>query len=282
MQQTLNDAINKRFSCRTYADKPIEENILRKLESILSATHEGPFGNRPKFKLLSMEAISPTQWKKMGTYGVIRGARNFLAGIISPGPRALEDYGYCMEIVILKATALGLGTCWLGGTFQASAFARAAGLQKGELMPAVTPLGFPADEKSLTEKIMRRFAGSDQRKPWSDIVFIDDFSKPLTKTTAGKYITALENLRLAPSASNKQPWRILYDTKLRMFHFFLDRSRQYKMMGISHLQDIDMGIAMSHFEITARKLTPPGVWKVTPDAPKEKNLEYIVSWRSEE
>lgn len=276
--QTLNDAIKKRVSCRTYSDKPIEENIWQQLESILSAVHEGPFGNKPKFKLISMEGISPAQWKKMGTYGTIRGARNFVAGIISPGPMAMEDYGYCMETVILEVTALGLGTCWLGGTFQSGAFAYAAGLQKGELMPTITPVGYPADEKTLTEKIMRRFAGSDKRKPWSDIFFIDNFSHTLPENSAGICREALENLRLAPSASNKQPWRVLYDSKDNVFHFFVERSRQYKMLGISHLQDIDLGIAMSHFEITARELTLPGKWEVMTNAPNENNLEYIVSW----
>jgi hypothetical protein len=38
---------------------------------------------------------------------------------------------------------------------------------------------------------------------------------------------------------------------------------------------------MSHFEITARELTLPGKWKVMTDAPKENNLEYIVSWLCE-
>jgi nitroreductase len=279
--QTLSDAIRKRVSCRTYSDKPIEDNIRQQLELIVSAEHEGHFGNRPKFTLLSMETISPTHWKKMGTYGTIRGARNFLAGIINTGPRAMQDYGYCMEIIILKATSMGLGTCWLGGTFQSGAFAQAAGLQKGEIMPTVTPLGYPANEKSLIEKIMRRFAGSDQRKPWSDIFFIDDFSYPLPENTIGRYRDALENLRLAPSASNKQPWRVLYESRDNIFHFFVERSRQYKMLGISHLQDIDLGIAMSHFEITARELTLPGRWKVMPYAPKDKSLDYMASWLNE-
>jgi len=279
--QTLSDAIKKRVSCRTYSDKPIEENIRGKLESILNAVHEGPFGNKTKFKLISMEGISPAQWKKMGTYGTIRGARNFVAGIIKSGRMAMQDYGYCMEIVILKVTALGLGTCWLGGTFQAGAFARSTGLKKDELMPAVTPLGYPADEKSLTEKIMRRFAGSDQRKPWANIFFINDFSHTLPENSAGRYREALESLRLAPSASNKQPWRVLYDSKDNVFHFFVERSRQYKMLGISHLQDIDLGIAMSHFEITARDQGRAGIWQVDTNVPKEKSLEYTASWLCE-
>ena len=277
--QELGSVIKNRVSCRTYSERPLDENIRRQLESIVSAAHQGPFGNRPNFSLLGMEAVASAQWKKMGTYGVIKGARNYLAGIISPGTLAMEDYGYCKEIIILQTTALGLGTCWLGGTFQSGFFAQAAGLKKGELMPTVTPLGYPAAEKSLTEKIMRRFAGSDQRKPWADIFFIDDFSRPLSENDAGRYRKALENLRLAPSASNKQPWRVLYGAKKNVFHFVLKRSRQYKMLGISHLQDIDMGIAMSHFEITARELALSGSWEIMSDAQTGKKLEYIVSWQ---
>jgi nitroreductase len=279
--QTMRDAIKKRFSCRTYSDKPIEEKIRQQLALIINATHEGPFGNRPLFRLLNTELITTAQWREMATYGVIKGARNYLAGIIRPGHMAMTDYGYCKEIITLQATLLGLGTCWLGGTFQAGVFAQAAGLQKGELMPTVTPLGYPAKEKSLIEKIMRRLAGSDRRKPWEDIFFIDVFFKPLPRAAAGKYREALENLRLAPSASNKQPWRVLYDTKLNIFHFFLKRSLQYKMLGIAHLQDIDMGIAMSHFEITARETGMAGAWTVKAKAPKEKTLDYIISWQPE-
>ncbi len=275
----LSETIKKRVSCRTYADKSIEEKLRQQLEAIISVPQAGPFGNRPRFKLLNMELITPDQWKKMGTYGVIKGARIFLAGIIRPDHMVMTDYGYCKEKIILQATLLGLGTCWLGGTFQAGAFARAAGLQKGELIPTVTPLGYPASQKSLTEKIMRRFAGSDQRKPWQDIFFIDDFSRPLNETAVGKYREALENMRLAPSASNKQPWRILYDTKQLMFHFYLERSRQYKMMGIARLQDIDLGIAMSHFEITAREAELNGNWLIKKDMPQENAREYMVSWQ---
>lgn len=275
----LSEAVKKRISCRTYADKPIEKKTHQQFEAIINAPQEGPFGNRPRFSLLNMEIITPEQWKKMGTYGVIKGARIFLAGIIRPGYMAMTDYGYCKEKIVLQATLLGLGTCWLGGTFQASAFAQAARLEDGEIIPTVTPLGYPASQKSLTEKLMRRFAGSDQRKPWKDIFFTDDFSRPLNEDAAGNYREELENLRLAPSASNKQPWRVLYDTKPRVFHFYLERSRQYKMMGISHLQDIDLGIAMSHFEITARESRLNGKWTIRPEAPEGKTPGYICSWQ---
>jgi len=273
------ETIKKRISCRSYSDKPLENRTLNDITAAINKVHVGPFGNNPVFKLVTPVSATNQELKKLGTYGVIKNARMFLIGTIKNGQMAMEDYGYCKETLILQATSLGLGTCWLGGTFKASEFARAVNLQEDQILPTVSPIGYPAEEKSLTERIMRRVAGSDHRKPWSDIFLANDFATPLTREQAGKYSEALENLRLAPSASNKQPWRILLDTAKKVFNFYLARATSYKFLRLVSLQDIDMGIAMSHFEITAREQGLAGIWHVDANAPKEKSLDYIVSWQ---
>ena len=277
----ITEIIKKRFSCRTYSEKSIEDKVLQEFLTILNSAHKGPFGNEPKFRLIHQDSFAAQEGKKLGTYGVIKNARLFLAGTIKDGPLAMEDYGYCKEEIILKATALGLGTCWLGGTFQSGSFALAVDLQKDELLPTVTPIGYPAGEKSFTEKMMRRIAGSDNRKAWSDIFFAGNFSTPLTQEQSGIYAEALENIRLAPSASNKQPWRILYDAQFHIFHFFIARASSYKLAGKVSLQDVDLGIAMCHFALTLQEQGIKGKWLVDSTAPKEKSLDYIASWQSE-
>lgn len=278
---TITEIIKKRFSCRTYSERSIEDKVLQEFLTIVNDIHKGPFGNQPNFRLIHLTSFTIQEAKKLGTYGIIKNARLFIVGTIKNGHLAMEDYGYCKEEIILKATALGLGTCWLGGTFQSSNFAQAVNLQKDELLPTITPIGYPAGEKSFTEKIMRRVAGSDNRKPWSDIFFAGDFSTLLTQKQAGIYAEAMENVRLAPSASNKQPWRILYDAQQNIFHFFIARSFSYKLIGTVSLQDIDLGIAMSHFALTLQELGIKGKWRVDSTAPKEKSLDYIVSWQGE-
>ena len=52
-----------------------------------------------------------------------------------------------------------------------------------------------------------------------------------------------------------------------------------KYPGVS-LQDIDMGIAMCHFEVAMRELNQRGHWKIL-QAPQQGFLEYIVSWVGE-
>ena len=275
----ITEIIKKRFSCRTYADKPIEEETLQKLKEIMKSLPAGPFCSKPRFTLVNADSSSPQEWKKLGTYGVIKNARLFVAGAIKDTVNAMEDYGYCKELLVLRATELGLGTCWLGGTFSSSSFALAVDLQKDELLPTVTPIGYPAQRKSLAEKMMRGVAGSDKRKLWSDIFFAGDFSTPLKAEQAGIYAEVLENVRLAPSASNKQPWRVLYDAKRSVFHFYIARAFSYKLVGMVSLQDIDLGIAMSHFCLTLQELGIKGKWLVEPTSPQEKSLDYIVSWQ---
>jgi nitroreductase len=275
----ISDIIKKRRSCRSYSNKPIEDKILQNLSALIEAPHIGPFGNQPRFKLVGMNTSEPQEWKKLGTYGVIKNARLFLVGVVKKAAMAEEDYGYCKEKLILKATELGLCTCWIGGTFSTGTFARAVNLQKEELLPSVSPLGYAADQKSLTEKVMRRFAGSDHRKSWPEIFFAGNLSTPLNELQAGKYAPVLENVRLAPSASNKQPWRILYDSDRNIFHFYLVRTLGYKMLREASLQDIDLGIAMSHFDLTTKELGVQGKWQKDDLAPKEKSPEYIASWQ---
>jgi len=275
----ISEIVKKRYSCRSYSDGPVEEKILHDFSMLIDAPHTGPFGNQPRFRLISIDSVEQREWRKLGTYGVIKNARMFLVGIIRKAPLAESDYGYCKEGLILKATELGLGTCWMGGTFSAGGFARAVGLGSDEVIPTVSPLGYPAGQRSLTERVMRRFAGSDHRKPWSEIFFAGNFSTPLQEQQAGEYAQALGNLRLAPSASNKQPWRILYESGRKMFHFYLDRAFGYKMFGQVSLQDIDMGIAMSHFELTVIEQGISGLWQRDEAAARESSLDYLVSWR---
>jgi hypothetical protein len=277
---SITEIIQKRYSCRSYSADPVESSVLQRFQKIVSAPQKGPFGNSPRFVLISMDTVSRDDWKILGTYGVIKNAHWYLAGMISPAPMATQDYGYCKEKLILKATELGLNTCWLGGTFAISAFGRAAGMHRNELLPTVTPIGYAARRRSLTERFMRGIAGSDGRRPWSDIFFKGGISIPLVPEETGAYREALENVRLAPSASNKQPWRIVYEQNRNTFLFYLSRAFGYRHMRDVSLQEIDIGIAMCHFELTVQELGLAGSWCQNDSAPQIKSWEYMASWQA--
>ena len=271
-------AIKERISVRSYSSRQVEEASFRDLESYIKNLGKGPFGTKPRFKMLNLEPLDKKELKGLGTYGFIKGARLYILGAVKDIPGALEDLGYSMEMIILKATSLGLGTCWLGGTFKRAAFAQKMDLETGELLPAITPLGYPADQALPSDRLIRLAAKSKKRKPWSELFFSPGGKTPLTENEAGPYQDVLEAVRLGPSASNRQPWRIVKD-EAGYFHLFLKENKIYnRIMGKIRIQNIDMGIAMCHFAMAAREHNLPGYWKAKFDAPAVPGLQYIATW----
>ncbi len=280
------DLIRRRFSCRTYRDEPIDGEKRRSLQAAADSLHAGPLGSSLRFSLVAATEVDRAALKGLGTYGFIKGASGFIVGAVRAAEKDLEDYGYALERLILRATELGLGTCWLGGTFTKSRFARKISAQRGEQVPAVASVGLIAEVEQARQAALRQRVGEDRRLPWERLFFSKGFGTPLTRDEAGEYAAPLEMVRLGPSASNKQPWRIVKDGKA--FHFFLQRTPGYgdglafKLLRIADLQRIDLGIAMCHFEAAAAELGLGGTWSIRePDVEKpDDRTEYTVSWVS--
>jgi nitroreductase len=273
------DTIKKRVSCRTYKKDQINEEGRQKLRDFLRSNVQGPFGNGVRFELVDLAGKEQDEIRTLGTYGFIRGASTFIVGAVGNGDRAMEDYGFCMERNILTATHWGLGTCWLGGTFNRSASALKIHKRDDEIIPAITPVGYPSDRKSIMDHAVRFFAKSNNRKAWEELFFCEDTKSPLTNNIAGDYALPLECVRIGPSASNRQPWRVVKKKDADVFHFYVKRTPGYaeQYLGVS-LQDIDMGIAMCHFEVALQEVNQKGSWQTLQNAPSQRGLEYIVSW----
>ena len=85
-------------------------------------------------------------------------------------------------------------------------------------------------------------------------------------------------MRIGPSASNRQPSRVVKEKDHQVFHFYISRTPGYaeRYPDVS-LQDVDMGIGMCHFEVALQEMNLKGGWQNV-QAPQQKGLEYIVSW----
>lgn len=281
---SLHKIVTKRYSCRTYRQEKLSDDDRLELEACMDDVPAPPFGSNVRLQLKAASPDDEKSLQNLGTYGVIRNPAGFIVGAVGEGEKNLEDFGFIMEHVILFATDMELGTCWLGGTFSRSAFAGAIGLRHDELLPAVVSVGYPAKKKSMMDAMIRFSAGSNRRKPWEELFFDGSFHGRLDQAGAGMYADALEMVRRAPSASNKQPWRVVRGSD-DSFHFYLDRTDGYsdsskKLFGLLDLQRVDMGIAMCHFQHAAAEMNLNGSWITDPEAPLPgENREYLVSWK---
>jgi hypothetical protein len=255
------DWIKDRTSWRTYLKREIDASDRESIVDFIEAQHFTPFGTKPRFKLIDNDSVNG----KIGTYGFIRGAQHFIAGVTRKGPMCMEDYGYAFEKIILYVTGLGLGTCWLGGTFTRNPVMDVLNITDDEVVPAISPVGHKMD-RGLVGKALRWGAGSRNRKPWSNLFFKEDFDSPLSFDEAGDYAVGFEMVRNAPSASNGQPWRLVLEGE--SVHFCHDEK------DYSVFKQLDLGIAMSHFDLVNRDKGVVGEWS----RDKFSHPRYVATW----
>ena len=282
------DLIKARRSIRSYASDKLGQENKKKIIDYIKKEHNKVFGSKLRFEFIDASDLDPGKLRNLGTYGMINGAKYFIGGTIDKNSKknySLVDFGYVFEKIILFLTDLGLGTCWLGGTFNKKGFSDKIKLEEDEIMPGVSPVGIISNKRNLKSSIIRTFAGSKNRKPWSKLFFSGSFINPLEEPDSGSYTEALEMVRIAPSASNMQPWRIIKEKGKDVFNFFIDRSKFYQRRSVYlNLQYIDIGISLCHFELTALELDLKGKWEVRDGVRENKrhgissNIKYIISW----
>jgi nitroreductase len=263
---TIIETIQKRRSVRTYTGEPLSKDHHSQIKEYISQL-QTPFGKKARIELVGIQSNDTPI--KLGTYGFIKGACDFLALIYEEAPFAGTAAGYMFEEAVLFCTGLGLGTCWLGGTFSRGNFKKQIQLHKKEKLKIVSPVGYSSDRKSFLEKyLVNADKNHTSRKPFGELFFDKSFDNPLTETNANTYFTPLEMVRLAPSASNKQEWRVLLDDK--GLHF-------YKKHYLT-FDSIDIGIALCHFELSCKELGIEGKFEVLKDFPVNNKIEYVISW----
>lgn len=237
----LYESIAKRRSVRTFDGKMLRNEDLEKITTYASEA-SNPYGIPIEWRVLDP--------KKEGLRApVIVDAPCYIAGKLSRVPHAEEAFGYTFEKILLYAYSLGVGSTWIAGTMNRPAFEQAMDLSAEQVMPCVSPLGYPADKMSLRETMMRKAIHADQRLDFGSLFFDGSFAHPLSPAAAGDLSDAFNAVRLSPSAVNKQPWRaVLMGNKVA---FYEKQSGGYVTESGWDLQKVDLGIALCHFALAA-------------------------------
>lgn len=277
------EMMEKRKSVRTYEPLPISEEVRNSVKAYLAEEENlrGPLGGRAHIEWVPAKGTDSGKGIKLGTYGVIQNPQAYLVGRIRNDSQGLMEFGYIFQKLILHATALGLGTCWIGGTFSRNSFAREIELAQDEIIPCITPVGYARQKQRLLDSTMRYVVKADHRKPWQELFFDAAYGTPLLPEHAGSLAAPLEMVRLGPSASNKQPWRLVISPDRRQIHFYLLPNPNYGGNKIGfEMQRIDIGIAVCNFDLACRELGIAGVWSVNnPQLGQNPQAEYIVSMK---
>ena len=115
----IKETIKKRVSTRSFLEKSLTNDDKNKLMGFYK-TLTNLFGVNVKVQYISKEKGAENV--QLGTYGTIKGAKDFLAITVKDEAFAMEAVGYQFENLVLYATDMGLGTVWLAGTFSRKDF----------------------------------------------------------------------------------------------------------------------------------------------------------------
>jgi len=164
-----------RRSIRSYLDKPVEEE---KLTKVLEIARLAPsWGNKQctryvivkdKTKISEL-AGTFAGWFKQAPVVIVACADPKDSGFYNGMSYYLVDIGISVQQLVLAATDLGLGSCWIGG-FDENKVKKALEIPENIKVVAMTPLGYPAEKEGLKTKLMKSFMGTEKRKDLSEIV----------------------------------------------------------------------------------------------------------------
>jgi len=172
------DLIKSRKSIRKFAEKPVERE---KIEQIMLAAQLAPsWRNSQCWKFIIVDDPDKKQalirctgafnqaWLGKEYAIIVACADPEKSGNGNNQPYYLVDVAIAMEHLILTATALGLGTCWVG-SFDEEKIKSLLGIPENCRVVALTPLGYPAKKEGMVGKIARQVVKSKKRKPISEV-----------------------------------------------------------------------------------------------------------------
>lgn len=237
----LIDAINIRTSIRSYDPDPIDDDTARQLDMTIDAV------NMLADAHIQLVRDQPAVFADANASGHLNNAANYLAVVGPKDDGARERAGFYTERVVLAATLRGLGTCWVGGSWDRSKAARHCRLSAGEELYLGVVIGYPERHfdrmaKSYTELAAMRDAHRESKT-------YEQFTAPMSdeaRAAAPDWFKAgVQAAMKAPSAMNRQPIVFSYnpddDTAAAMIDPNVESGQALN----------DPGIAKLHFQIGA-------------------------------
>ena len=251
------DAISQRISRRRFDGRAVHAGLREQLEMFCDGPDEPGAELAPARVRLVDDPAQTLFTGIVGGYGKVAGtplAAAFVVRAPAGGDGVPEDAqaaaGYLGEAFILEATRLDLGTCWIAGTFDRDVATRLIGLAPGEQVIALTPLGYPTEQQSGGERVVRTMVKASAR------LSVEKLAPGILDGGWPRWaVAAVHAARLAPSGANRQPWRFRLDGDALVV------SRAEKLYWTAPM---DFGVARLHVELGAMHEGVAGAWTQLP------------------
>lgn len=234
--EKLTQATYVRQSRRKFLDRPLDRKDREALEMFAAdIEREVPFQHEAHTLIRAVpEGLRPVSFVGASSFAAFTAPQTLLGE---------AHVGFLGEILVLKATDLGLGTCWVAqfrrlDTYQAVFGSTEEGAPR--TIHAVTPLGYVTEKVSGVSDRITTTIFSGRKKP---------VEKNLSQDSLVEFPEnvrwVLELASKAPSALNAQPWTFRVTDTWDRFVIEIAKPEGYQHKAWGH-SDIDVGICAAH------------------------------------
>lgn len=232
---TVHDMIYGRRSVRRYADAVDLGRLKTVVDMGLKGAAALPDCPKPTVQLMDGDYAESIFTGIMGHYGKVLAPAYLVVSARPEGP-FFTQAGYVVEQLVLWLAAQGYGTCWIGIPLNTDEILKRCPLPEKEQYIILLAVGKPMGDTPL----MRKVEGYQRR----------EMQEMVTGEILPVYGPLLKAARLAPSASNGQPWHFVCKPEGIDLYCALGRGL-IKKRYYHHLNRIDCGIALSHLCLAA-------------------------------
>jgi len=228
MPVELYDYISKRKSVRKYTDEPLD---IRAVSEILEFAGKA----EPLHKEIKTQ-IQVVSKDEVNVFLPVR-SPHYLMMTSEPSEGYLENAGFLLQQIDLFLSSKGYGSCYVGMALPTKEARRMSELE----YVIVLAFGKPA------EPLHRMDPSEFRRKPLPEISNLSELIEDIESFDA--MTDMMDSVRLAPSATNGQPWFMVPDTG--KIDFYCAKPGLIKSIGYKKMNKIDMGIAICHCSLAA-------------------------------
>ncbi len=224
-------AIDIRHSRRAYKSKHLSPEIKEVIKEMLEAVNELSDAH-----FTFVDDATPA-------FRIFKGRFSMIVVTGPDSQKAREDAGFYGESIVLQCAYHGLGTCWVGGTYNENKVYDMVDIPKKMRLYCVIVIGDAKDRYTTLERTMYNTMHKTN-KPYQDMFEACDEKLP------EEYAFAMTLVEKAPSSVNGRPVKFRYENgvlSVRVDEPYSDKS-------------LDCGIAKLHFLLGVREKGLNGHW----------------------
>lgn len=242
--------LENRHSVRSFEPREIDGKTANTLRAEITMTNTHEAGMH--FSLVFNDGRPMKGYSQ--SYGIFRNVENYLVATVDTSfPDVREKAGYYAQRFVMKAQSLGLGSCYVGATYNPKEID--VPLRAGWQILFIVVFGYPLGKERMLANAMMRLIHR-HHKDGRDMFIGDDAAYEHAVSVWPWLPEALQAAACAPSSYNKQPVRfsIVDDGATSTITASVDKSNPKNLT--------DLGIAKFNFGAVA-----PGEWEWGNGAP---------------